>query len=245
MRHRLIQSRLCRQIQTFPAWTSSTVIGPPKYFGERAVSGGGGSDTVYGSRAGNVLAGGHGPDTLFGRKGKDQLFGEGSHDELRGGVGHDQLSGGKGHDELFGGGGNDLLVGGPGYDVLSGGVGDDWLVVDKFDTWIDGGAGFDTIVPTINTFVFTDRVADRIDAVDLREEGAKVLVVDADELDASTDDGVLFVRGDAGDAVTGDGWSGNGVRNIDGQDYAAYTAGGIELLIQDGLMMNGDVIDIA
>lgn len=210
-----------------------------------AVAAGGGSDTVKGTRKADVLAGGDGLDTLYGHQGGDKLFGQGGHDELRGGRGDDQLSGGKGHDQLFGGADNDLLFGGPGYDELRGGDGDDWLVADELDTRIDGGSGFDTLETSGDTFVFDKSVVDHIEAVDLRGEGATSLVVDAAEVRGSSDDGRLFVWGDAGDAVTGSGWTEDGVRTIDGQDYAAYESDGIELLVQNGLTMNGAFIDIA
>jgi Ca2+-binding RTX toxin-like protein len=88
------------------------------------VLGEGGSDTLSGSRMGDVLFGDNESVSPVSTPGDDVIRGNGGDDALYGGVGND---------ELFGGDGNDLLVGGEGSDQLDGGAGIDSGVVDRDD----------------------------------------------------------------------------------------------------------------
>ena len=210
-----------------------------------AVDGGSGDDTLRGTRDGDVLAGGDGLDILYGRAGDDRLYGQNGHDELRGGSGDDQLAAGSGHDELLGGRGNDLLVGGRGYDVLRGGDGHDRLVADDLDPLVDGGEGFDTLAPGVDSFVIDGRALIGIEAVDLRGPSASALEIDAAAILEITDAGRLVVHGDAGDSVTADVGGRSGFREIDGNSYALFSSEGAEVLLQVGMTLNGDLIEIA
>jgi Ca2+-binding RTX toxin-like protein len=98
---------------------------------------GGGGDDYIGSHGGNDrLYGDDGNDTVSGGEGNDLLFGGSGNDRLLGGTGKDQLDGGSGQDRLYGNSGNDTVAGGAGHDSLWGGSGTDRL---------DGGAGNDTL----------------------------------------------------------------------------------------------------
>ena len=90
------------------------------------------------------LAGGHGADTLTGNAASNRLVGNGGNDSLTGGAGNDYLEGLAGNDTLAGGDGHDTLLSGGGRDSLLGNAGDDlFYASDGFETFIDGGLGFD------------------------------------------------------------------------------------------------------
>jgi VCBS repeat-containing protein len=73
----------------------------------------------------DALSGGAGSDMLFGQNGNDTVSGLGGIDLLCGGSGNDALDGGSGDDTMSGESGNDRLTGGPGDDSFSGGSGTD------------------------------------------------------------------------------------------------------------------------
>jgi len=98
--------------------------------------GGGGNDYVGSQGGDDWLYGDAGNDTVSGGSGNDRLYGGTGHDRLLGGTGHDRLDGGSGNDRLYGESGNDTLLGGSGSDSLWGGAGADRL---------DGGAGNDVL----------------------------------------------------------------------------------------------------
>lgn len=120
--------------------------------GSNQIWGGGGDDTITGGSsqnyiwgdmggiggiAGNdVIYGGAVYDLVFGGGGNDYIASNGGNDYLLGEGGDDVVQGGDGNDTLFGGAGNNLLDGGSGVDGLTGGTGNDLLI---------GGAGSDTI----------------------------------------------------------------------------------------------------
>ncbi|WP_445504014.1 calcium-binding protein [Microvirga sp. G4-2] len=110
--------------------------------------GGGGDDTLVGSRGFDILKGDEGNDHLNGGAGDDALYG---------GTGQDTLWGSFGNDTLYGEDGNDFLAGGEdGDDVLDGGAGDDNLWGGMGDDRIFGGLGNDVLVGEQgrDTFVF-------------------------------------------------------------------------------------------
>ncbi|WP_134497366.1 Ig-like domain-containing protein [Microvirga pakistanensis] len=107
--------------------------------------GGGGNDYV-GSHGGNDwLYGDAGNDTVSGGIGNDRLYGGSGHDRLLGETGHDRLSGDTGNDTLDGGTSNDSLWGGSGNDRLIGGSGNDGLYGDTGDDRLEGGTGHDRL----------------------------------------------------------------------------------------------------
>jgi Ca2+-binding RTX toxin-like protein len=81
-----------------------------RYSGSFSAIGTSQSDTIWGSRFGNLIEGRRGNDTINGGKGKDQLFGNQGDDILSGGRGRDRLIGGSGDDTLTGGNGRDVFV---------------------------------------------------------------------------------------------------------------------------------------
>src|SRR5439155_4198523 len=68
--------------------------------------------TLIGGVGNDRLTGGLGTDDLYGRDGNDTLAGGGGADSLYGENGDDTLAGDDGNDTLFGGFGNDSLGGG-------------------------------------------------------------------------------------------------------------------------------------
>lgn len=119
------------------------------------VTGGFGSDYLYGDYQVNVLIGGwgndylrglQGGDTLEGGDGRDYILGDEGADTISGGNDGDIIDGGADNDVINGNAGNDELYGGAGADQLYGGTDTDILYVDRFDTVMDGGAGFDYLV---------------------------------------------------------------------------------------------------
>ncbi|WP_376878334.1 calcium-binding protein [Albirhodobacter sp. R86504] len=103
------------------------------------ISGGSGSDKLYGTNGSNVLQGNNGNDSLYGGGGNDRLVGGNGDDLLVGQLGNDTLFGGSGHnrlmgqqgdDSVYGAEGNDSLYMDYGNDTLDGGWHNDWLIID-------------------------------------------------------------------------------------------------------------------
>jgi subtilisin family serine protease len=139
-------------------------------FGNEAVSGTGGDDTLIGSASNEAIAGLAGNDTLFGKSGLDTLMGGEGDDQigsnggkalLLGNEGNDTLSaltfidaandnstllGGQGEDTLIGSTKEDLLFGGSEADVLSGDIGSDSLNGGTGDDIVFGGQGEDLVL---------------------------------------------------------------------------------------------------
>ena len=85
------------------------------------ISGGSGSDKLYGTNGGNVIQGNDGNDSLYGGSGNDRLVG---------GNGNDRMLGGSGNDTMYGGAGNDSLYLDYGNDYIDGGYGTDWMLIN-------------------------------------------------------------------------------------------------------------------
>ncbi|WP_293399780.1 DUF4347 domain-containing protein [Phenylobacterium sp.] len=96
--------------------------------------GGGGNDTVGSAGGDDEVYGDDGDDVVFGGEGADFVHGNAGNDTARGDAGDDLVYGGKGDDQVFGGADNDLLFGDLGQDTLQGNTGHDTL---------DGGADND------------------------------------------------------------------------------------------------------
>ena len=78
------------------------------------------------------------------------IYGQGGDDRLTGSAFGDYIDGGDGTDRLEGGHGADILLGNGGSDILLGEEGDDSLIELGGDSFINGGAGFDSL------FVWSD-----------------------------------------------------------------------------------------
>jgi Ca2+-binding RTX toxin-like protein len=115
---------------------------------EDVLNGDAGDDVLHGDSGADTLNGGDGDDQLFGDGGFDALNGGAGNDELYGHTGDDDLDGGLGDDQLHGDEGQDTLVDGVGDDALYGGPGNDRVGVHALlgDTWVQGDAGFDTLI---------------------------------------------------------------------------------------------------
>jgi len=92
-----------------------------------SLTGGSGPDTLDASAF-------SGPVTLSGGAGSDLLYGGAGNDSIDGGENDDNLYGGAGNDSLVGGAGDDALEGGTGNDRLEGGANDDTYVFSGGDS---------------------------------------------------------------------------------------------------------------
>lgn len=132
--------------------------------GNDSLVGGNGADHLDGWTGNDVLRGDAGEDTLLGWDGNDRLFGGADNDRLEGEGNEDYLDGETGDDDLLGGFGNDTLIGRAGNDDLNGGDGADQLVGGLgFDTYL-GGSGVDRF--TINSKDVADSFLDFTSGVD-------------------------------------------------------------------------------
>ncbi|CAK0764898.1 serralysin [Gammaproteobacteria bacterium] len=106
-----------------------------------------------GTSSGNILSGGFGTDHIYGLGGNDELTGGAGNDNIFGGEGNDTINGGndsdildgdQGNDRLDGGSGADTINGGTGRDTIFGGDGNDSLNGSSDADSMDGGNGADT-----------------------------------------------------------------------------------------------------
>jgi len=99
-------------------------------------------------------------------------------------------------------------------DSLYGGDGNDLIIYDSVDKVVDGGAGIDTLRfaasgQTLDlTVTNPSLVLSNIDVIDLTGTGNNTLKIDLNKLLSVTDNGSLYVDGNAGDVVqvTDTGW---------------------------------------
>ena len=168
------QTALVIDARTLPSDTTIQLqdVGFAAVIGAVRVTGGAGSQTVFGDSAGQYIVLGADDDTLYGGggddyvgslTGNDVLHGEDGNDTVSGGADNDRLYGNAGADTLFGGRGNDSLHGGKdgdvlfgdrdadtlfgdlGADTLYGNSGDDWLNGNQDSDTLHGGQGNDTL----------------------------------------------------------------------------------------------------
>ncbi|MBP2314769.1 SwmB domain-containing protein [Azospirillum soli] len=151
---------------------------------------GGGGDDFVGSKTGNdVLYGDEGNDTVQGGEDYDTLFGNTGTDLLFGNTGTDTLYGGRDADTVYGGRDNDLLFGDLGDDSLMGDLGDDTVMGGDHNDQGFGGDGNDLLAGNMGAdLLFGNMGADTL-------YGGR----DADTLHGGRDDDLLF--GDLGDDV--------------------------------------------
>jgi Ca2+-binding RTX toxin-like protein len=93
------------------------------------------------------ITGGGGADTIIGTRFSDGLHGGAGNDVIEEGAGRGFIDGGVGNDAIYGSSGQDRLMGGDGLDLLDGGVGPDN---------IDGGEGGDTLIGGGGSDLFQD-----------------------------------------------------------------------------------------
>jgi len=115
----------------------ATVIGNVR------VTGGSGSQVVYGDAASQHMVLGADDDTIHGGGGDDYVGSLGGNDRLYGDAGNDTLSGGIGNDTLDGGTGHDVMYGGDGNDVFRVDSRDDRVVEYK-------GQGIDSVHSSVS-----------------------------------------------------------------------------------------------
>jgi len=196
-----------------------------------------GSVSIYGNN-GAGTPGDDQANTLTGGAGSDQLFGAGGNDMLDGGEGRDRLSGGTGNDSLTGGGGDDRLDGGGGADTLAGGAGNDILIYDASDTSVQGGADTDMLrIEGSGVFLDLTQTGDAaitdVEIIDLTGAGDNTLettLSDVLALSSSTD--TLRIDGNRGDTVhIGGGWTRGSIQVIGANAYETYTQGAATLFV--------------
>lgn len=113
--------------------------------GSQNVWGDGASQTLYLGEDDDVLHGGAGGDTVGSATGDDQLFGDEGEDSVFGGEGSDYLHGNAGSDTVSGDAGDDRAYGGQDADVITGGVGADQVFGDMGDDRLQGNTGADLL----------------------------------------------------------------------------------------------------
>ncbi len=155
-------------------------------------------------------------------------------------AGDDTLTGTANDNILIGGLGNDFIVGGGGTDVLTGGAGNDTLVISDLNfRRINGGSGTDTL--SLDSFginldlsAISNNKISSIEQIHLTGSGDNSLTLNRlDVLALSDTTNQLIVSGDVGDAVTstGQGWTLDSTRTLDGILYNQYILGAATLLV--------------
>ncbi len=113
--------------------------------GTDVISGGDGSDRLFGAfdgslpnsvDGGNTIRGGNGDDWIESSGGNDSLYGDAGKDSIQSGGGNDRVYGGLDDDSIFAGDGDDEAYGDSGDDAVSGGLGQDR---------VEGGSGNDLL----------------------------------------------------------------------------------------------------
>ena len=149
-------------------------------------------------------------------------------------------------DVLVGGRGDDTLISDGGPDVLRGGEGDDVLALVDVDfsgtRRLVGGTGVDTLrldrsgLTLDLTAIADNRLLD-IEQIDLGGLGNKLIFTPRELLRLSGSSNTLNVHGSSTDRVFlgGDGWTFQGIINIDGTNFDQYASGEATLNIESGI----------
>ena len=110
------------------------------------ITGGTGTDTIFGQGGNDTIDGGADSDSVYGGTGNDTITDSGTTaDYIEGGAGDDDISSGAGADTVYGGTGNDSVTAGGGSDEVYGGEGADSLYGQGGNDEIYGGEGADTV----------------------------------------------------------------------------------------------------
>lgn len=99
----------------------------PVNSGSDTISGGDGSDHIWGSDQNSFAGSADGADSISGGDGNDYINGNAGADTIDGGAGNDRLRGGRDGDLIQGGDGNDTILGDAGADTIHGGAGFDYM----------------------------------------------------------------------------------------------------------------------
>ncbi|MCM8738896.1 Ig-like domain-containing protein [Azospirillum sp. A1-3] len=227
--------------------------------GAVTVTGGDGSQMVWGDSANqtiilgaddDTLHGGGGDDFVGSKTGNDVLYGDDGNDTVQGGEEHDQLYGNTGTDVLFGNTGADTLFGGQGEDLLHGGRDDDRLSGDLGADTLNGDQGNDVLTGGLSDGSLADASGDQL----FGNAGADVLFgnagadtlhggQEADTLYGGRDDDRLF--GDLGDDVLIGDLGNDTLSGGAGADLFRFSPGSGRDEIADFSAGEGDRIQLA
>ena len=134
--------------------------------GDDRLTGGSGSDRLYGDDGMDLLRAGDGDDRLYGGNSDDILLGEAGDDQLDGGSRRDLLIGGTGSDRLDGGNWGDILIGGTtSHDDSSGRlyrIRNTWRSGDSYETRLFDISTNSSAALLVNQTVHDDAAADEI-----------------------------------------------------------------------------------
>jgi Ca2+-binding RTX toxin-like protein len=229
-----------------------------------SVGGGAGNDTIVGGTGDDTLVGGQGDDSLTATSGNNVVSGGAGDDTLMGGTGGDSLLGGKGTDYLISGVGQNTAIGGGGDDtiattggtdqLLSGGGGSNFFINGEGSgATIQGGAGLNVAQQNSN-----DTLENILEVFDppapsspppTPQEAPAIAIVPApqdESVTAAVTNGVLLVRGTAGDdniSITTNN-SGDLLVNADGAPPVPFPASEVSSIVVVGLAGN-DTISVA
>jgi hypothetical protein len=171
-----------------------------------------------------------------------------------GGPGDDTLTGTSGVDVLLGAQGDDTLLGNGGIDVLNGGADDDLLALldpaflEGFGAGggrVLGGTGSDTLrLDGVGTDLDLGAIPDPrvqdIESIDLHGDGNSLALDVREILNLDDDSNTLTVLGDETNAVSGSLPSATeSTATVGGVDFASFTVGAAELLVQTGVDTSG------
>ncbi|MBP2300873.1 hypothetical protein J2850_003587 [Azospirillum picis] len=227
--------------------------------GAVTVTGGDGSQMVWGDGANqtillgaddDTLHGGGGDDFVGSKTGNDVLYGDDGNDTVQGGEEQDRLFGNTGSDLLFGNTGADTLFGGRGEDLLHGGRDDDRLSGDFGADTLNGDQGNDVLTGGLSDGGLADLSGDLLfgnSGADLLfgNAGADTLYggQDADTLFGGLDNDLLF--GDFGDDVLAGDRGADTLSGGAGADLFVFASGSGKDVITDFQAAEGDRLRLA
>ena len=94
---------------------------------------------------GVLISGGKGSDQLYGSSLNDSIYGSAGNDYIFGRAGDDLINAGKGSNTVWGDDGNDYILGGKSRDMVFAGAGDDTVLTGKGNDIINSGGGTNNI----------------------------------------------------------------------------------------------------
>lgn len=205
--------------------------------------GGGGGDTLMGSRQADYLNGGSGNDKLYGDEGNDILCGGADQDTLDGGIGADTLCGDAGDDVLGG------AIGTPDSGVSYSWVSYNYEVVAAAQgNTYEGGRGNDILNGTSKADTYRFNLGDGVDTIiepypaaagvqDVLSFGPGIAPADLRVLRAGND--LTFVHTNGLDKVTVKNWYSSAAYQIEQVQFADGTTWLAADLTAQGLVVTG------